>query len=42
METSNLNIKIPVDIGKNTELLCRAVNNQYMFFLKNTKTGLSS
>ena len=42
METPNLNIKIPIDIGKHTELLCRAVNNQYMFFLKNTKTGLSS
>lgn len=42
MENPKLKIKIPIEIGPNIELLCRLLNNQYMFFLTNRKTGLSS
>jgi len=42
MEAIKTTLKLPVDIGKDVELVCRSIKNQFFFFLKNKNTGLSA
>lgn len=41
MKNLKTEIKLPVDIGVNTQLLSRSVSDHMIYFFKNIKTGLS-